>query len=139
MITREGLHLLPDFSQAVAAVGCQVLRDAQFFQEVRAGLRKFFRRRSTVKVAQQNGDTLDNGGIRVGSELAQSSGKLRDEPDFGQAAFHTEGVRFELRFQRRRFPPEAHDIAEPVLRGFQGPQRRRQLPLFFRDCHFILL
>jgi hypothetical protein len=135
MAARKGLNDVPDFSQTVAAVWRQMLREAQFFQEGRAGLHDFRRRLSAVNLAEQHSHSLDNGGIRIGAKLAPSVREFLDKPDLGQAAFHAKGLGLELILQRRRGPPAAHNITEPVLRGFQGPQRRGQLPLFFRNRH----
>ena len=58
-----GLDFFPDSSEPVAAVGGEMLRDADFTQEIRLEANHFLRSLVAVEFAKQAGGTLGDGGI----------------------------------------------------------------------------
>ena len=56
-------NALPNLAQAVAAVGGQMLCDAEIRQKIRAGADDFFRQLAAIKLAEQHGDSFDHSGI----------------------------------------------------------------------------
>ena len=64
------LDALPDLGQGIAAVRCEMLRDAERHQKIRLVTGNFSRRVPAVKVAKQTRDGLDNERIRIADKKA---------------------------------------------------------------------
>ena len=59
----EALNRFDDSTQPVAAVGRKVLGDAHLTEKSGVFFQNFIRPRTTVKIAEQAGDALDNGRV----------------------------------------------------------------------------
>ena len=82
----EPADALPDFGQRVAAVRCEVLRDAERREKFRIVCEDIRRRVAAVKVAQETGHGFYDQRVRITFEIAFAVAKNRDEPKLGQTA-----------------------------------------------------
>ena len=129
-------HTLPNPAEAVAAIGGQMLCDAEIRQKSRAGAHDFFRRLTAIKLAKQHGNSFNHRGIGIRPKLAAPLFKSRHEPNCRQASLDTIGIHAECRLQRRRGTPPSDDISQSVLRGLETAQFGGQLLLLLGNGHF---
>ena len=93
MFLREVPDGFPDAGEGIAAVGGEVLGDAELGQEGGSVREDFFGRVAAVELTEQPGDGFDNERIGITLVMAVSVTELGDEPQPGEAAFHAVPVR----------------------------------------------
>ena len=125
----------PDFGKRVAAVGREVLRDAERREKFRIVRENFRRRMAAVKFAEQAGDGLDDERIGIAVEKTFFVAELADEPQFGETAGNQICFRAKFRRERRTLFRLFNEERQPVLSVFQRGQLRGEFNLFFREVH----
>ena len=141
----KGADGFPDAGEGIAAVGREVLGDAELGQE-RGGVREDFAgRMAAVEVTEQPGDGFDDERIGIALIVAASIPELRDEPEPGEAAFHAVRVRAAGGIERLAQPGLFDEPGEALLGAVRLRERLAQRLLFGRErrrgrcgirCHF---
>lgn len=127
---------MPDAGEGVAAVGGEVLGDAEGGEEIRGVREDVGRGLAGVEVAEGAGDGLDDEGIGVAGEMALAGLKPGDEPELGEAAGDEVVGRAKFGGEGREFFGASDEQGEAVLAVFEGGEFGDELGFFFREGHF---
>jgi hypothetical protein len=104
-----------ELAEAVSSIGGEVLIDPDLFQKGCVSTEDFFRGAPTVEFTNQAGDSPNNRGIGVGSEIAESFTGIGNHPKAGQATLDAEFIHPILAFQRRTGAAPGDDVGEAML------------------------
>ena len=88
----ETLDGFDDTAKTVAAIGREVLCDADFTEEFGIGGNDFFRLGIAVKIAKQFGDAFDDRRVRFRTKEAAAVFKFGDDPELRHATLDFKAV-----------------------------------------------
>jgi hypothetical protein len=131
----ELADLFPDAREGVAAVGSEMLGNAERREESRVVRQNFSGRLTAVKIAEQSGDGLDHEGIGIAMEEAFAVLKFGGEPQFSEAAGKQVLLDAEFGGERWTLLCPGHQEGEAILSVLNRGQFGNQLNLFFREVH----
>ena len=118
MVFRELPDVFPNSGKCVAAVGGQVLADAEGRQKGGVVRKDFPRRLAAVKFAEQSAYGLDDERIRVTCEDATPIPHLRHQPEFREATGKEIRIHALLGTKDRTCPGFLHQTSEAILPVF---------------------
>ena len=127
---------LPDTGEGVAAVGGEVLGDAEGGEEIRGVREDIGGGLAGVEVAEGAGNGFDDEGIGIAVEMALAVLELGNEPEFGEAAGDEVIGSAEFGGERREFFGAGDEQGETVLAVFEDGEFGDETGLFFREGHF---
>lgn len=112
-----------------------MLRDAKRREKTGIVRQDFRRRVAAVKLAEQTGDGLDDQRIGIAVKQTLTVAKVRDEPQFGEAAGNQIFVHAQFRREWRPLPGLVNQHRQTVLAIFKRGKLGGELNLFFREVH----